>query len=87
MAALMVGQYSKVWAEGSSDHSALYALKNVTSGDTADLSSEFSKVIRAVMLGTTVSGAASASVAGVIVTLPTGLSGDAGWLLVWGCAA
>jgi hypothetical protein len=86
MAVLTAAQCVRVWADGWSDRTCLYALRNVTTGDTADLTGDYLKVIRAVMLGTTVSGAAAASVSGTVVTMPTGLAGDAGFLLVWGCS-
>lgn len=86
MAVLTSNQVLMVFSEGRSDKAALYALRNVTSADTADVSQEFTNVKRAVMLGTTVSGTAVASVSGTVVTVPAGLSGDAAYLLVWGCA-
>ena len=39
MAALTPNHYALVWSNGISDKAALYALRNVTTGDTADLSS------------------------------------------------
>jgi hypothetical protein len=65
----------------------LYALRNVTTGDTANCANEFSVLKRGVILGTTVAGAAAATVAGTTATIPAGVAGDAGYLLVWGCSA
>lgn len=88
MAALTVGQqFVKVWEDGLSDKTVLYALRNVTTADTANCASEFSALKRAVILGTTVAGAAAATVSGTTATMPTGLAGDAGFMLAWGCCA
>jgi hypothetical protein len=86
MAALSNNQVAKCWSDGTADRVALYALRNCTAGDTADLVAEFTLLKRAVMLATTVSGAAAATVSGTSVTVPAGLAGDAGYVLVWGCA-
>jgi hypothetical protein len=86
MAVLTSNQVVKVWADGPSDRVVLYALRNVTTGDTAELANEFTLLKRAVLLGTTVSGAASAVVSGTVATMPSGLAGDAAYLLAWGCA-
>lgn len=82
-----MNQFVKVWEDGLSDKVVLYALRNVTALDTANLVNDFSAVKRAVILGTTVAGAAAATTSGTTVTLPVGLLGDAGYLLAWGCAA
>lgn len=87
MAALTASQCVWQWSDGLADRAALFALRNVTAADTADLSAYFSVLKRAVILGTTVSGAAAASVNGTTATLPNGLTNDAGYLLVWGCSA
>ena len=63
MAALTPNHYVLVWSNGMSDKVALYTLRNVTTGDTTDLDSEFSVVKQAIMLGTTVNGSSTASVA------------------------
>jgi hypothetical protein len=86
MAVLTSNQIVKVWADGPADRVVLYALRNCTAGDTADLVNEFTLLKRAVMLATTVSGAASCTISGTSVTVPTGLAGDAGYVLAWGCA-
>lgn len=87
MAALGPNQYVLQWSNGEADRAALYALRNVNAADTADLSSHFSVVKRAVVLGTTVNGAAAATANGASITLPGSLNADAGYLLAWGCAA
>jgi hypothetical protein len=87
MAQLGSAQVVKQWENGASDKTALYALRKVTTADTADLSADFSVVKQAIALGTTVNGQASVSVSGVTATMPAGLSNDAGYMLVWGCSA
>ncbi len=87
MAALVTGQYPLQWSDGQADRTALYALRNVTTGDTADLHEQFTILKRAIILGTTVAGQATATVSGITVTMPSGLANDAGYLLVFGCAA
>ena len=87
MAVLASNNYVRLWANGDSDRAALYALRNIITGDTADLSAEFSVVKQAVMLGTTVNGSATATVSGTVVTMPAGLSHDAAYLLAWGVCA
>ena len=87
MAALTPNHYVLVWSNGMSDKVALYTLRNVTTGDTTDLDSEFSVVKQAIMLGTTVNGSSTASVSGTVATMPAGLAGDAAYLLAWGVSA
>ena len=87
MAVLTQINCMRVWADGMSDRTALFALRKVTAGDTIDLATDFSVVKQAVMIGTTVNGSATASVSGTVVTMPAGLSNDAAYLLVWGASA
>lgn len=84
MAALTGSQFVRIWADGQSDLAVLYALRGITTGDTADLSASFAAVKQAVMIGTTVVGSATASVSGTVVTMPAGLSNDGAYLLAWG---
>jgi hypothetical protein len=80
-------QVVRIWDEGLSDRTVLYALRNVTAGDTIDVSADLNVVKRSVVLGTTVSVAISASQTGTMVTIPAGMTADAGWLLAWGSKA
>lgn len=86
MAALISQQYAKQWQDGQAERSALYALRNVSTGDTADLTEDFTILKRAIVLGVTAAGSAAASVSGTTVTMPNGLTADAGYLLAFGCA-
>lgn len=89
MAVLTGTQFVKLWQDGQAERAALYALRNVVAGDTADLSADFSVVLRGMMVGATVAGTAAVSISGTstVVTMPVGLNHDAAFMLVWGCAA
>lgn len=88
MAVLVHQQYPLQWQDGQADRTALYALRNVTSADTADVGEQFTVVKRAFVMGTTVAGqAAVGTITGTVLTMPAGLANDAGYLLVFGCAA
>jgi hypothetical protein len=87
VAVLTTSNVVQVYASGVSDRVVLYALRKVTTGDTYDLSPDFSVPKQSIMLGTTVNGSATASVSGTVVTMPAGLSNDAAMLLVWGVSA
>lgn len=88
MAALVHGQYPLQWQDGQAERAALYALRNVTTGDTFDVAEQFTNVKRAFVMGATVAGqAAVVTITGTVITLPTGLTNDAGWALVFGCAS
>jgi hypothetical protein len=87
MAALDGTHYQLVWSDGRAERVGLYALKNVSAGDTLDLASDFSVLKRAVLLGTTVNAAAQVSVNGTGMAIPAGANADAGYLLAWGCSS
>ena len=87
MAALTPNHYVLEWTNGVSARVCLYALRNVTTADTVDLSNEFSVLKQAIMLGTTVVGSATATVSGTVATMPAGLAGDGAYLLAWGVSA
>lgn len=87
MAALTAQQCSLVYYNGAADKVCLYALRNVTTGDTFNMSSDLQVALQAVVLGVTVQGSEAASVSGSTVTIPAGLAAAAGWLLVWGVSA
>jgi len=87
VAALPPNHYALVWSNGMSDKAALYALRNVTTGDTCDLAADFSIVKQATIMGTTVAGTETVTVSGTVATIPAGLSSDAAYLLTWGASA
>lgn len=71
------------------DMVALIGLRKVTTGDTLDVATvtlpHFQVVQRAVILGVSAFVEIAAAFAGTVVTMPAGLAGDSGYLLVWGC--
>jgi hypothetical protein len=85
MALLSADQMSRVYADGQCGKTALYALKNVDAGDTIDVNESFRVVKRAGMVSDTGTHiAAISTIAGTVLTIPTGPVDDAVWLLVVG---
>lgn len=85
MAALASDQATMVYTDGQCSKMALYALKNVTAADTADLASQFKVVKRAGIVsdtGTTIAGCTITS--NTVITIPAGPAADGVWLLVVG---
>jgi hypothetical protein len=87
MATLTSANCTLVYTDGKADKVALFALSKVTTGDTIDVStiSGFLSVNRGVVLGVSQFVEIAATFTGTVVTMPSGLSGDSGYLLVWGC--
>jgi len=87
MATLTANNCTLVYSAGSADLVALFALRKVTAGDTVDISvlSSFQIVNRGVVLGVSAFVEIAATFTGTVVTMPSGLSNDSGYLLVWGC--
>jgi uncharacterized membrane protein len=76
------------WANGVSDKCALFAVKNVNTGDTINISQEFLVVILVAYLGITPGQILEAPTAsGTTVTMPAGLVSAAGYILVYGQSA
>lgn len=89
MAALTSAQISRVWSDDAADRTAVYKVSKVTAGDTVDLGpsgvvADYQLVKQCAMLATTVSGTAACTVSGTVITMPAGLSNDAGYIMVWG---
>lgn len=87
MAALPPTRFPLRHSSGDADKYAVFALLNVTAGDTVDLAEHFSVVKRGTLVGVTVAAALSASVSGTTVTIPAGANQDAAILTVYGVAA
>lgn len=91
MAAVAGNQIKKLYSEGSAGEIAVYALRNVTTGDTVDFgpsgTGDFLVLKQAVMIGATVAGSATATVSGTSITIPAGVAGDAIYIMVRGAAA
>lgn len=69
------------------DRASLYALRNISTGDTIDMGPDFLVIKRAVLLGITVAGAVQAANAGNVITVPAGVTSDAAYLLCFGVHA
>ena len=73
---------------GDADAVVLLGMRNVTTGDTLDVGPSgaglLSVINRAVMISVTSFVEIAASFTGTVVTMPSGLSTDAGYLLLWG---
>ncbi len=87
MATLTNVNVTLVYTAGAADKVALFALSKVTTGDTIDVAgiSSFLSVNRGVVLGVSAFVEIAATFTGTVVTMPSGLSSDSGYLLVWGC--
>ncbi len=77
-----------LFSSGGADKVALIALRDVTTGDTLDIGPSGLTVElyinRAVVISVTSFVEIAANWAGTVVTMPSGLANDAGYLLVWG---
>jgi hypothetical protein len=62
----------------------LFDLKDINAGDTADLSAWFQVINRCVVMGIISFVEIAANFTGTVVTMPNGLSADAGYMLAWG---
>jgi hypothetical protein len=75
---------------GAADRVVLVGLRNVTTGDTLDLGKQGMNILavinRAVMISVTsfVEISAPHTTGSTVVTMPSGLTNDAGYLLAWG---
>jgi hypothetical protein len=87
MATLTSANCTLVYSAGAADKVALFALSKVSTGDTIDVStiSGFLIVKSGVVLGVSEFVEIAATFTGTVVTMPSGLSSDSGYLLVWGC--
>jgi len=91
MAAIPNSQIQLLYNQGGTDLIALFAIRNVQSGDTIDLSiagesPAFTFIRQAVVLSFTANKAALATIAGLVVTMPTGLPANSStYLFVGGC--
>jgi len=78
----------RVFRDGQADRILLIALRGVSTGDTLDVGpsgmQELLVINRAVVMGVTQFVEIAANFTGTIVTMPSGLSSDAGYLLAWG---
>lgn len=87
MAILTGVNVAAVYTAGQADLIRLYALRNVSTGDTIDLSTitDILIVKAGVVLGVSDFVEIAATFTGTVVTMPSGLSHSSGYLLVLGC--
>jgi hypothetical protein len=90
VAVLTAANAVTVYQEGRADKVGLIALRNVTTGDTLDIGPSLLNVLvvvnRAVVIGILGGAQIAASFAGTVVTMPSGMTNDTGYLTVWGSA-
>lgn len=77
-------QATAVYQDGNCGHTALFAVKNATAGDTLDVSSEFRIVKRAGLVSDTGITIANVTFTGTTLTIPNGPSADGVWIIVVG---
>jgi hypothetical protein len=90
MAVLDQSHVFPVYVYGQADLVALFACRNVSTGDTVDLATvgnnaSFQVVKRAVILGISDFVEIAANFTGTVVTMPSGLTNSSAYLLAWGC--
>jgi len=86
MAQLTVNQVYVAYQDGNCGRTALYALKNVTAGDTFDAAAQFATIRRGGLINETGSTIAAITFTGTVVTIPAGPAADAVWVLLVGVA-
>jgi hypothetical protein len=84
MAVLSAGQVIVVWSVRGARCWTLFAVENVTTADTVDLSSFYRVVKQTMWMGATVIGAVAGTFTATVATAPAGLSADAAYLFVDG---
>jgi hypothetical protein len=90
MAVLTNSNVILVYSSGQADIIAVYALRHVSTGDTIDLATvsngpPFQLVKTGVVLGISSFVEIAATFTGTVVTMPSGLTADSAYLMVWGC--
>ena len=85
MAALSPDQVKLVWSDQpGARRFALFAMLNVTTGDTADLSAYYRVIKQTVWMESFGFGTGPGTFAGTTVTAPAGLANDSAYLLADG---
>lgn len=89
MAVLTAANCTLVHTQGVADLVALFAMRKVSAGDTIDIATiagaGFQLVKSGVVLGVSAFVEIAATFTGTVVTMPSGLTNDSAYLLVWGC--
>lgn len=88
MAVLTPNQVIPMLIRGDGDMIALYALRNVTTGDTIDVTTlgtpTFQVVKRAAVIASSDFVEIAASFTDTVVTMPSGLAKSGGYMVLWG---
>jgi hypothetical protein len=84
MAVIGMNMVCRVFADGAADRIALYALRDVTSGDTRDLAVDFLNIKSAAAISASSAAVLACTTAGTVVTIPAGFTADSGYLVVIG---
>jgi hypothetical protein len=89
MAVLTPDQVIPMLVRGDGDMVGLYALRNVTTGDTIDITTlgtpTFQIIKRGVIIATTDFVEIAAAFTDTVVTMPGGLNKSGGYMTLWGC--
>lgn len=90
MAVLTPLNAQPLYNQGGADLLALFALRNINTGDTLDISSvgvqpNFQVVKVAILLSVALNVTGVPTIAGTILTMPNGLNKASCYLLVSGC--
>lgn len=91
MAIIPPAQVQILYNQGGTDLVALFALRDIQTGDTIDLTSSgisppFTFVRKAIIMSFTANLAALANAVGTVVTMPSGLpANSSAYLFVGGC--
>jgi len=90
MAALTSQQFIGIATDGEAAVCMFAAVRNVSSGDTLDVGPTGlgyqQNVHKAVCLFPDVSVTGDMAVAGTVITMPDGLAGSDGYVMIWGSA-
>lgn len=91
MAAVTPNAMQVLYNQGGTDLVALFAIRNVQTGDTFDvtqsgISPPFSFIRYAIVMSFTARLAALAAITGTVITMPTGMAANSSaFILVGGC--
>lgn len=86
MAVLNSDQVTQIWAGGDCERFALFAVKQVSAGDTYDFGTAFRVIMQQTWLGATVTGVASGTISGTVITAPAGITNAGAYVLIQGVA-
>lgn len=93
MTVLTSAQVIPMLIRGDGDMVGLYALRNVTTGDTIDVTTvpfqlgvpTFQVIKRGAIISTTDFVEIAATFTDTVVTMPAGMAKSGGYMILWGC--